>query len=442
MKKQLWIALGVIVILVLLFKLIGCSSIITRGEETSTTTSTAMSTTGTLALTWSGTKQLGSPTGGNLLSDADGNIYVVGTIFSGLDGNTWQGGGDVFLMKFDPAGNKKWTKQTGTSGDDSDSGAARDSDGNIYIAGLTDGSFAGYSNAGGIDIFLLKYDSDGNKQWVKQFGTDSDEDATSVAVDSSGNVYLSGNTTAGFDGNAHIGSQDFFLMKFNSAGNKQWTKQFGTSKWDQCNGVITDPDGNIYLTGGVLLGGLYGNTNIGLSDAFLMKCDPDGDILWTKQFGSAATDVGLCLAVCNGYIYATGNTTGGMDGNSNSGSNDFYLAKYNSSGNQQWIKQFGTANSDDCGSVVVDSTGAVCLSGRIGTGPLKDGPSSLFLIKIGSDDKELWTKQFSPDQPPGGGSLVFDLHDNVYVSGGGPDVVFDGITGGYLMKLDSSGNKQ
>jgi len=460
-KSSLWIwSLAIVICLVIVswflgFGLGGCSS---TQQEIATTTTSAGTTTTTLALTWSGIKHFGTSAideGGPLLTDADGNIYLVGGTGGGFDGYTYQGDGfDVFLAKFDSAGNRKWTKQTVTSGDDGPSSAARDSDGNIYIAGTTTGSFEGYTNAGGRDTFLLKYDSNGNKLWVKQFRTDSEENEPRVAVDSSGNVYLAGNTTSGIDENAPIGSEDFFLMKFDPSGNKQWTQQFGTTGWEKVMEVKTDPDGNIYLTGIVLVGGLYGNTNKGLADAFLMKCDPtDGHRLWTEQFGSAAVDQGMDLAIdaTGSHIYVGGISNGALPGNSNLGEIDLFLAKYDFSGNQQWIKQFGTSNVDDGVGVVVDSTGAVYLVGSTQPepGPLKSGNDGLFLIKTDSDGTELWRKIFDRDEVPSCNGSVTDLHDNLFLTGsdrGG----FDGYTsvGGaddadvFLVKFDSSGNLQ
>jgi hypothetical protein len=399
-----------------------------------------MSTSSTIALTWSGVKQCGE--GGNgVLTDANGNIYVAGGASSSLDGNTYQGEFDTFLMKYDPAGNKKWTRQTGSSGGDSPNSAAMDSEGNIYITGGTDGSFEGYSNAGGNDIFLIKYDLNGNKQWVTQFGTVTDEQDPSVAVDPSGNIYVAGNTSGGLDGNANLGSQDFFLVKFDPSGNKLWTKQFGTGNWDNVVMIKTDSGGNIYLVGAVMLAGLYGNGNIGLMDAFLMKCDPDGEIRWTKQFGSPSNDVANSLATDSTGIYVAGVTEGGLYGNSNSGSYDIYLVKFNSLGERQWTKQFGSAGMEMCHAVVIDSGKNIYLAGETNggfAGYTNAGDSDIYLIKTDPDGNELWTRQIGTDRADYGDCAVADLNDNVYVSGLTLGIL-DGITGGYLIKFDPSG---
>lgn len=459
-KRTFWILAVVIclgfAIWGLGFGLGGCSSTLTEvagSTSTSTSTTTSMSTATTLALTWSGTKQFGGGGSGvdALLSDAEGNIYAVGVVGISLEGNTYQGvGGDVYLMKYDPAGNRKWTGQIGSSGDDTPRSAARDSDGNIYIAGHTDSGLDGNTNAGMLDIFLLKYDSSGNKQWLKQFGTGSDDTEPRVTVDSHGNIFLAGSTSAGIDGNEPIGSVDFFLTKFNASGDKQWTKQFGTSAWDNVLVVKTDSAGNIYLTGWTLLGELYGNTNIGQADAFLMKCDPEGKILWTKQFGSTATDSGNGLAIdAAGDIYVGGDTYGDLDGTGNSGSQDIYLAKYDSSGDQQWLKQFGTGNQDFCDEITIDSAGHVYLVGDTKGGfPGYDEAgfttSDIFLLKTSAGGDQLWVRQFGTAHEDHGDCVVTDPSDNIFV-GGNTVTGFDGNPdhqGAFVAKFDSSGNRK
>ena len=111
--------------------------------------------------------------------------------------------------------------------------------------------------------------------WTKQLGTSSSDGGSGVTTDSSGNVYVTGYTLGGLDGNTNSGSYDMFLVKYNSSGTKQWTKQLGSSGWDWGNGVTTDSSGNIYVTG-YTNGGLDGNTNSGSYDIFIVKYNSSG----------------------------------------------------------------------------------------------------------------------------------------------------------------------
>ncbi len=114
-------------------------------------------------------------------------------------------------------------------------------------------------------------DNTTNSPWTKQLGTSSDDWGNDVTTDSSGNIYVTGLTNGELDGNTNSGNTDIFLVKYNSSGTKQWTKQLGTSSGDFGEGVTTDSSGNIYVTGYTNGGGLDGNTNLGGRDIFLVK---------------------------------------------------------------------------------------------------------------------------------------------------------------------------
>ena len=136
-------------------------------------------------------------------------------------------------------------KVTGSSSDDSSSdgstgtyqlatndyanGVATDSSGNVYVTGGTKGGLDGNTSAGNTDLFVVKYNSSGTKQWTKQLGTLGRDHARGVATDSFGNVFVAGDTYGGLDGNTNAGYNDLFVVKYNSSGTKQWTKQLGSS---------------------------------------------------------------------------------------------------------------------------------------------------------------------------------------------------------------------
>jgi len=114
-----------------------------------------------------------------------------------------------------------WTKQLGTSDHDYGRGVTTDSSGNIYVTGWTQGGLDGNTHSGSYDIFLVKYNSSGTKQWTKQLGTSSGDYGNDVTTDSSGNIYVTGSTWGGLDGNTNSGSYDIFIVKYNSSGIKQ-----------------------------------------------------------------------------------------------------------------------------------------------------------------------------------------------------------------------------
>ena len=202
------------------------------------------------------------------------------------------------------------------------------------MTGHTLGGLNGYL-IGGSDLFLIKFNSSGKRQWTKQLGTSDNDQGRGVTTDSSDNIYVSGNTWGGLGGKKHEGKSDIFLIKFNSSGTKKWIRQFGTSKIDWEYGVTTDSLDNIYVTG-YTEGGLDGNTSSGGKDIFLVKYNSKGTKKWTKQLGTSDNDSGESVTTdSSDNIYVTGWTQGGLDGNTNSGYEDIILIKYNSS----WTKQ-------------------------------------------------------------------------------------------------------
>ncbi|HCJ67495.1 MAG TPA: hypothetical protein DHV62_09325, partial [Elusimicrobia bacterium] len=244
---------------------------------------------------------------------------------------------DIFLIKYNSNGVKQWTKQWGTSSYEHGSGVVVDTGGNIYVTGYTWGGLDGNTNFGysisTSDTFLTKYDSNGTKQWTKQWGTDHGDYGAGLAVDTGGNIYIAGYIQlfqpAFYDRSIVPIDTDLFLVKYDSSGINQWAKYPRKSTSDECGtGVAVDTGGNIYLIGNTD-GSLDGNTNAGSEDVFLVKYDSSGNKIWTKQFGTASDDRGRGVANDSyGNIYITGCTAGGLDGNTNAGSYDIFLTKY------------------------------------------------------------------------------------------------------------------
>jgi len=238
---------------------------------------------------------------------------------SGGSGDESSGGSSIAGA----TGTVDWTKQLGTSSADYARGIATDSSGNVYVTGYTSGALDG-SNAGSSDLFVVKYDNAGAKQWTQQLGTSSYDVAYGIATDSSGNVYVTGYTRGALDG-SNAGSSDLFVVKYDNAGAKQWTKQLGTSSYDAASGITTDSSGNVYVTG--TTGGALDGSNAGSNDLFVVKYDNAGAKQWTKQFGSSSYDYAYGIATdSSGNVYVTGSTSGALDG-SNAGSADLFVMR-------------------------------------------------------------------------------------------------------------------
>jgi hypothetical protein len=322
--------------------------------------------------------------------DGSGNVYVIGNTKGGMYGESNAGDWDVFLIKYDSSGDRKWTKLIGTVETDMAYDVAVDTTGNTYITGETEGDLGGEPHSGDRDIFLVKYSSWGTEKWTRLIGTDNDDCGYGVAMDGSGNIYITGYTEGDLDGNINSGGKDIFLVKYNASGTKQWTKQLGTIESDIGYGIETDGSGNIYITGGTV-GGLDGDVWAYNWHVFLVRYDSSGNREWIKQYGTPYKGDAAREIIIDGSnnIYLAGWTRGGFDGNTNAGisGTDVFLVKCDTSGNKHWTKQLGSAFDDWCNGVAADSSGNVYITGWAGggfEGESSQGSDDIFLVKYGT----------------------------------------------------------
>lgn len=365
----------------------------------------------------------GGDAGYSVAIDSSGNIFVTGYTLGGLDGNTNAGSSDMFVTKWTADLTKSWTKQLGSTGMDSGNGVAVDSSGNIFVTGSAYADFEGATYAGGYgDIFLVKYKTDGTKEWSKLWGTANDDYGQSVAVDGDGNIYVAGYTSGALDGGTKTGGFDVYLTKWNSDGSKAWTKLWGTVSDEICHGVAVDGDGNIFVTGYTYSGSFEGYTNAGGKDIFLTKLNSSGTIVWTKQWGTSSDDFGYSVAVDgDGNIFAAGWTTGELDGNTTSGGEDIYLTKWNADGTKAWTKQWGTDHDDRGQGVVTDGSGNIIVSGfawsAMNDDAIYNGWEDVFLTKWSAGGTRVWTKEFGTYSYDYGRAVTIDSDGNFFMTG-------------------------
>ena len=356
--------------------------------------------------------------------DSSGNVYVAG-ITTGTLGMASYGGQDYFVRKYDPDKNLLWTVQFGSATDEQVHALAVDPGGNSYVAGSTEGDLTAVPHQLR-DAFLVKYDSAGTLQWIQQPSTSFYDEAWAVAVDSDNSrVYVAGGTNGSFSG-PNAGQIDIFLIQYDLDGIPQWTRQLGTSANDIPFAAAVDGSGNVYLTGQTLgdLDGAGPGTLQGYADAFLVKYNSSGDLLWVTQWGTADYDDGDGVAVDGaGNIYVTGTTYGAL-GASNAGGADLYLAKFDASGNQLWIRQTGSSNEDYTRAVGVNGSGNVYVTGST-LGVLSDpgeGGSDLFLVVYDSSGALQGKTQ--------GGSSGNDEGDGIAIDPGNNCLYLTGATDG------------
>ena len=329
----------------------------------------------------------------------------------------------IQILHAEPEQFKMWTRQMGTNYDEQGNALAADTSGNIYVIGNTGSNFNGNTSSGSVDIFLIKYDMSGSTQWVKQIGTTSDDYGYGIAVDTSANIYITGCTSGWLDGNTNPDAySDIFLSKYNPAGTRLWTKQTGGIN-SQCGFAVTaDKSGNIYVAGSANFS-LDGSTGAGKNDICLIKYDINGSTQWAKLLGSPEDDYGYGVAVdTGGYIYVTGSTKGNLLNNTtySAGGSDFSLAKYDTNGSTVWIKQTGTTSDEEARSVIIDKYGNIFITGYT-NGNLASLPDvtdrDLFLIKYDSNGNTVFTNQLVNTGSDTGYSLAIDNNDYIYITG-------------------------
>jgi hypothetical protein len=288
-------------------------------------------------------------------------------------------------MKCDASGNWQWTREDGASPDDEGRAVATDSAGNIYITGYIRGNFHGIPRVGTADVFISKYDSAGNRLWSALFGSTEVDESFGITCDASGNVFVTGWCSGSIDGTPYLGNGDNFLAKYSSSGQQLWLKQWGTGNKDTGYAVATDAAGNVYVSG-YTTGPLYGVSPLGNRDYFLAKYDASGNFLWGKHDGTSGHDQGWGAATdAAGNVYVAGETGESLNGNSYQGMLDVFLTKYNPSGTRLWTAQYGTTADDLARGVAVDTNGTVYVAGYTGgnlDGLVNPGPSEPFLTKF------------------------------------------------------------
>jgi gliding motility-associated-like protein len=307
----------------------------------------------------SGIRQWGTYYGGtgndygySCKTDAIGNVYLAGfsdsytgteiaTIGSHQPSNIG-GTHDAFLVKFDNSGIRQWGTYYGGTSFDYGFSCTVDNANNVYLAGYTETNTgtdiatlgSHQPNHGGFipgmynDAFLVKFNSNGVRQWGTYYGGTGDEIGYCCSTDLNGNVYLTGSTqsTVGISTTgshqATFGSTsnlyaDAFLVKFDSAGIRQWGSYYGGSGFDGSNWCGTDNSNNIYVSGttvstsGTVIASsgshqpLYGG---GYYDAFLTKFNPNGMRQWGTYYGGTGNDFGISSVIDNNRFYIAGQT--------------------------------------------------------------------------------------------------------------------------------------
>lgn len=402
----------------------------------------------------------------SLDADATGNTYLTGGFsgpsisFGGLTLiNASNGNQDIYIVKYDTNGNVIWAKSFGGTGSEIGHSIKVDENGNSYVTGkFTSPSLifgaTTLNNSGYENIFTIKLDSNGNILWAKS-GTGSTSIATGIdiEVDQNGNSYVIGNFSSSmitFDNitlnNSFSGTMDMFIVKYDLNGNVIWAKREGGVENSSSVRLAIDDFGNSYVAGIFyddeinFNGSTVINNGSNWSDVFVVKYDANGNVSWAKSFGGNYNDSVFGFdadsegnTIISGH-YQSSSINFGNNSINNSGINDMYIAKFDNNGNSIWANSISDGVSG--GDLEIDVNGDFYITAPFGiditfgntTLTSNGGQSDLFLVKFSTDGNVYWAKSVGGNGWDVARAIAIDPNKNVYIAGfyDSPSVAFDG----------------
>jgi hypothetical protein len=375
----------------------------------------------------------------------------------------------------------QWHTFYGSRSDEWGRAIAVDASGNVYVLGGSDAAWpysypARHRHSGGADLVVVKLDGGGHYLWHTFYGSSGDDYGYGIAVDGSGNVYITGSSPAPWsvDGtsarHAHSGMDDLVVVKLNSSGYYQWHTFYGSSLADCGHGIAVGGD-NVYITGSSQASWLGDSgqsplhSNSGDGDLLVLKLNSSGFYQWHTFYGSSSPDTGYGVAVDGsgevtvaGSSEATWQADGTPPRHAHSGNGDLVVLRLNSSGFYQWHTFYGSSSPDTGYGVAVDGSGEVYVAGSSkatwqadGTPPrhAHSGDGDLAVLKLDSGGVYQWHTFYGSSSPDAGYGIAVDNSGEVYIVGSSevtwqvdgtpPRHAHSGDSDLAVLKLNSSG---
>ncbi|MFT5901165.1 MAG: hypothetical protein ACI9LA_000361, partial [Bacteroidia bacterium] len=333
---------------------------------------------------------LGLDVGRAIATDDNGNVFVAGSFTGGTHIAdtflTGYGGMEAFMAKYTSEGQFLWARVISGPAEDMARGLITDNLGNVFVVGhftdtvvfsITQNDTIAAKSEGMQDVFVAKYDANGNLLWNLTAGGLGNDTGTNIdRYKWSGKLYVSG----GFEKRAKFGTTallstgltDAFLLKIDPDGNAHWAKKGGGLEHDMAASVaVNQTNGSIYIAGD-----FYGQANFeqeeieaaGSSDVFLAKFQPDGTMEWVRTNGGTSVDVATAIGTdLNGKVYVSGYYQGTTFFQNHLATaisyNDVFVAQFNAEGNCNWLSSAGSWGLDNASGLAVDWDGTTYLTG-------------------------------------------------------------------------------
>jgi hypothetical protein len=397
-----------------------------------------------------GTAGLGQCKGGTKTCSDDGSGYgpCVGQVLPAAENCDTPDDEDCDGSGACQSGGTQASKIFGGAGDQQVLGMAMTSGGELVVVGRFQGTvdFGGgaLTSAGGDDVFVVRFWSNGSFAWAERFGDAGDQRANAVAVDMAGNVFVAGGFGGTLDfGKSKItsaGGTDGFVAAFDKSGNHLWARAFGDASDQEALGVSSSQFGDVTVVGRFTGTANFGGGDLasaGGHDAFAAGYDVAGSYAWSKAFGDPGEQTAFSVATDpSGNAWITGSTAGTVDfggGPLAAKADDAFVLKLGSNGGHLASHLYGGAESQAGRAIAVDATGAPVFGGStlgpldLGTGPLACGQGTgLFLARLDANGATTSAACFGAPSPG-----LYDPLGLAFASNG--DVV---ATGGFQGKLD------
>jgi len=296
--------------------------------------------------------------GVDLIQTSDNGYAVIGKEKSNdLEVSENAGFDDFWVSKLDSSGTIIWEYSFGFAGSDTPYSIIQTNDDGYLLSGVLDVSASNgqgdrnsiLSRHAGGDYWVIKLNASGVKQWSNYYGgsfTDTAYDA--IQTEDDGYIIIGSSDSDDVDITNNLGSYDFWILKISATGTLVWEKSFGGSEIDEAHAISQATDGNYLIVGDTRSNDLEISQNNGAADLWIVKITPEGTLLWEKTLGGSSFDVGRSISKTQDNGFLVSGSSRSSDGNltSNKGQNDAWVVKINSSGNLEWQKTIGGSEVD------------------------------------------------------------------------------------------------
>lgn len=351
----------------------------------------------------------------------------------------------------------EWSKGLGGALNDIPHTSINTPDGSFVIAGQSNSSDQDIDdNKGGFDLWVTKLNDQGNLVWEKNYGGSADEYALDIQLTADGGYVLTGGSASSDnDLIENFGKIDLWVIKIDGSGDLEWSKNYGGSGIDIGTGVTVLPDG--YMIAGCTGSAGEPNISAGYggNEYWVIKLDLDGDLIWEKTYGGKRHDAAKSILPTDDGGFIVGGNTWSDNGDivSNHGHSDAWIIKINANGLLQWSKTFGGITADHMNSLTKTDDGNYTLAGAkgemdfVGSGFGGRYDEQFWLLKFNQSGQQLWEKTYGGKKYDEATSIAPTI-DGGYIIGGwvrSTDGQFSNHNGNkdaWFVKTDASGEEE